>query len=145
MSLNKNNKVKLNSIFDKYSKTLTELIKNVSDEIKNEEEKTHLDQIKRIIRLCPQEERLIQTKETLWELRNYILTRDHIGLKNINPNDFINKNNNVEEKEFILSIIDIIKSRYDEIKEERKNNYWTTLTILLQCIIEYKQIIGEYS
>jgi hypothetical protein len=145
MSLNKNNKVKLNSIFDKYSKTLTELIKNVSDEIKNEEEKTHLDQIKRIIRLCPQEERLIQTKETLWELRNYILTRDHIGLKNIDPNDFINKNNNVEEKEFILSIIDIIKSRYDEIKEERKNNYWTTLTILLQCIIEYKQIIGEYS
>ena len=145
MSLNKNNKVKLNSIFDKYSKTLTELIKNVSDEIKNEEEKTHLDQIKRIIRLCPQEERLIQTKETLWELRNYILTRDHIGLKNIDPNDFINKNNNVEDKEFILSIIDIIKSRYDEIKEERKNNYWTTLTILLQCIIEYKQIIGEYS
>ena len=144
MALNKN-KAKLNTIFDKYSKTLSELIKNVSEEIKNEEEKTHLDQIKRIIRLCPQEERLIKTKDTLWELRNYILTRDHIGLKNVDPNKFFNQNNTVEDKEFILSIIDIIKSRYDEIKEDRKNNYWITLTILLQCIIEYKQIVGEHS
>ena len=145
MSSNKNNKAKLNSIFDKYSKTLTELIKNVSDEIKNEEEKSHLEQIKRIIRLCPQEERLIKTKDTLWELRNYILTRDHIGLKNVDPNKFINKDNTEADKEFILSIIDIIKSRYDEIKEERKNNYWITLTILLQCIIEYRQIVGDHN
>jgi hypothetical protein len=144
MSSLKNNKVKLLPIFDKYSKTLTELIKNVSDDVTNEEEKTHLDQIKRLIRLCPQEERLLKTKNTLWDLRNFILARDHVGLKNIDPNKFIDVNNTEEEKEFIFSIIDIIKSRYDDIKDDKKNIYWQLLTILLQCIIEYRQITCDY-
>jgi hypothetical protein len=105
-------KTKLKIIFDKYSKSLTDLIKNVSEDVKSEEEKTHLDQIKRLIRLCPQEERLIKTKDTIWDLKNYILNRDHIGLKNLDVNLYMNKNNTDDEKQFILSIIDIIHGTF---------------------------------
>jgi len=137
-------KSKLKVIFDKYSKSLTELIKNVSDDVKSEDEKTHLDQIKRLIRLCPQEERLIKTKDTIWDLKNYILTRDHVGLKNLDATNYMNKDNTDEEKQFILSIIDIIKSRYDDLEENKKNNYWTILTLLLQYVIEYRQLVKDF-
>lgn len=137
-------KSKLKVIFDKYSKSLTELIKNVSDDVKSEDEKTHLDQIKRLIRLCPQEERLIKTKDTIWDLKNYILTRDHVGLKNLDATNYMNKDNTDEEKQFILSIIDIIKSRYDDLEENKKNNYWTLLTLLLQYVIEYRQLVKDF-
>jgi hypothetical protein len=137
-------KSKIKVIFDKYSKTLTELIKNVSEDVKSEDEKTHLDHIKRLMRLCPQEERLIKTKDTIWDLKNYILTRDHVGLKNLDAAPYMNKDNTDEEKQFILSIIDIIKSRYDDLEENKKNNYWTLLTLLLQYVIEYRQLVKDF-
>jgi hypothetical protein len=141
MSLDKS---KLKLIFDKYSKTLIELIKNVSDDVKSEEEKTHLDQIKRLIRLCPQEERLIKTKDTIWDLKNYILKKDHLGLKKLDATQYMNKDNTDEEKQFIISIIDIIKSRYDDLEENKKNIYWSLLTKLLQYVIEYRQLVKDF-
>lgn len=128
----------LDKAINNFSKCCNELIKKYESHNLNEKEKTYIDRIKRFLRLCPKEEKIIRSKDRIWFFKDDILSRNSEKLFNA---DFSQVTDQVE---LLDELVAVIKKKYDVISNEERNEYWIILTKMLQAVIEYKQINKEY-
>lgn len=133
---------RLVKVFQTFSNKIAALITLCSRTVKKEYDIIQIERIKRIIRLCPLEEKLLRCKDKIFTVRDHIINRNADYFLNRDYSNYIKED---EKKEFINDIIDLIKRNYSQLKKEEQELYWPIGLELLKCVIEFMQITGEHS
>jgi hypothetical protein len=81
-------------------------------------------------------------KDKMWLYRDYILERNE---KFFLDNGFTQYIKDDDNKSFMHSLIDLIKSGYKSTSTEEKDILWSLAQDMLRHVIEYKKAIGDFS
>jgi len=131
----------LDNIFTKYCQVLNSIIVNAKNQTNDEHELLEIDRVKRIINLCPVEERFIRTKDKVWAAREYLLNKNIDYFLKKDYSKIIKKDN---KQTLIESILECTKTIFLSLSKEEQNVYWQKGAELIKYIVEYKQLIGDY-
>jgi len=136
---------KINKILNNYSNCLSKMIAFTLSVVKkngDEDEIIEIEHLKRIIALCPIEERIIRTKDKVWDSREHILNRNADYFLN---RDYSNMIKNDQNQAMIETLIDAVKNNYNKLSKEEKEYYWNGTIKMLKYVIEFKKITGDYN
>lgn len=136
---------KINKILNNYSNCLSKMIAFTLSVVKkngDEDEIIEIEHLKRIIALCPIEERIIRTKDKVWDSREHILNRNADYFLN---RDYSNMIKNDQNQAMIETLIDSVKNNYNKLSKEEKEYYWNGTIKMLKYVIEFKKITGDYN
>ncbi len=131
---------KLNNIFKSFSNNIKSIITLAEKYVKDEDDEVALDSIKRIIKLCPDDEILIRTMDKIWGVRLQIINKDINYFLNKEYGNLVRED---EKKEMIVGLIQIVREFFPELKKEEQNVFWSYGTSLLKLVAECKKLIGE--
>ena len=131
---------KLNKLFRDYSNILNSIISLTIKITKDEDEIIELERVKRILGLCPLEERLLRTKDKIWNARNHILKKNSDFFIKRDYSSMIKQDSN---QAFIESLMLIVKTKFPKLKKKEQFFYWKKATSLLKIVAEFKKMIGE--
>lgn len=129
-------------IFNEYNNVLNSILSMMRKQAVDEEDIVEVDRAKRIIGLCPMEEKLFRTKDKIWNVRNQILNKD---LNFFMTNDYSGMIKNDQNRAFIEAMIEIIKENFIELTKKEQDFYWSKFTKLLHLVAKFKEIIKEYN
>lgn len=80
-------------------------------------------------------------KDKIWSYKDQIIARDDNFFINETFGKFIKEDKN---KEFINTLMHVIKLSYLQISEPEQKEIWNNVTALLKYIIEYRKLSGDY-
>ena len=84
-----------------------------------------------------------KSKDIIWEYRHEIIDEDaDFFLNNSFKKNMVDDDD--EDKEFIISLITVIKKRFREFEEVEKKEIWRLIKSLLKSVAEYKKATGDY-
>jgi len=131
----------INSIFDDASRAVNAIISRATKEATDESEIVELERIKRIVNLAPKEEKFIRMKDKVWKVREHILNKNADYFFKKDYSEFIKKDHN---QVFLENIVEIICQKFKQLNESEQEFYWNKALILLQCVLKFKKITGDY-
>lgn len=138
----KANPAALDKIFQTYTKTLNQLLVVALKQTTDESEIVEIERLKRIINLCPIEERFIRSKDKIWAVRDHIIKKNADFFLKKDYSSIIKKDGN----QIILeTLIEIIKDKFTSLSTDEKEFYWKKGAVMLSCVIEFKQVTGDYT
>jgi len=129
-----------NPLFIEYSNTLNSLLSIIVTQLEEESEIVELERVKRILSLCPLEEKLLRTKDKIWNVREHILAKNKDYFLNKDYSSLIKQDSN---KAFIENIMEIIKDNFNDLSEKEQAAYWIKAKKLLNIVARFKKAIGE--
>jgi hypothetical protein len=132
----------MNKIINNYTNALAAMLTMSVENTSEEEQIVELEQIKRIMGLCPSVEKFIRSKDKVWGARKHILDRNADYFMNKDYGKLIKKDAN---QAFIESIIELIKDRYDNMEKKELDFYWDKATVMLRCVATFKKAMRTLS
>jgi hypothetical protein len=139
------NPKELNEIYNTYKQTISSMLtiaKEQAKEKNDEDDIITIEQICRLIGFLPVDEIFIRSKEKIWHHKDKILNKDADYFIKKNYSAMIKKDKN---QSFLESLISIIKGKFLELTSEEQNIYWNKAAKLLNCVIRFKKLTGDYS
>jgi hypothetical protein len=134
---------KISDILQKFNRQTSQILKIIKMIEKNN---IDIEWIQRILRILRNENPPLVLEKCIdkfWYNKEKIIARD--------TEFFINENiayrqyiKDDERKEWIEGIIDIIKKKQSLLTEEQRTYIWDKLNNMLQCIIEYRIVVGDF-
>lgn len=131
----------LNTLIKGYCKCISNLINLGMQHANDFDEEVDFTRAREIINLLPIEEKFIRTKGKIWEMRNYIMTKDEKYFLNRDYSKHIRKDKN---KVIIESLIAFAKEKYPQLNNEQKKSYWKLANQLLHYVCMFKKMMHEY-
>jgi hypothetical protein len=144
-NLLKANPESLNKIYHMYKITINSLLNLAKEQAKHsydEDDIIALEQLERIIRLCPIEEIFIRSKEKIFGYRDKIINKDADYFIKKDYGQFIKKDRN---QYMLETLVSVIRTRFNELNEKEKNIYWAKAATMLKCVLEFKLLINDHS
>jgi CII-binding regulator of phage lambda lysogenization HflD len=132
----------LNEIFQTYSNTLTSLLSLAKQQCTDESDIVELERLKRVISLCPLEEKFIRTKDKIWSVRIQIIAKDSQYFIEKDYSANIKKDQNQIMME---TLMELTVDKFSNMSDTHKEAYWKKLLVLLNLIARYKKAIIKYS
>lgn len=102
-----------------------------------EEIVVNLEQLTRILNLCPLEEKFIRTKDKVFAARQYILNKDADHFLNKDYSAIVKKDHN---QAFIERMMEIVQESYRRFTPEELERYWIKAAELLRYVALYRKI-----
>lgn len=129
-----------NKIFTEFRNMITELIRLIESNIEDDdlEEIAELDRLKRLISLAPEEQIFLRCKDKIWLTREQLLNKDLEWFIGKECSHLIKNDKN---KEFIETLMRIVKRKFLELDEEEKDEYWKYIHKLLNIVARFQKII----
>lgn len=131
----------LNPIFSNFSNVLNSIVAIALEQAKNDEDSDDilaLEQARRIINICPAEEKFLRIKDKIWNVRNHIINKDAKFFLDRDYSGMIKKDSN---KAFIESLMEIVKGNFSDIPKEAQNMYWKKAQKMLRIVCEFKKAV----
>jgi hypothetical protein len=128
-------------ILDKFHSTVAAIFRIAK---KLEPDSTEIIRLSRILNIAKQEDPLIiinRSKDKIWLYRQYIINEDEDFFYNNKFSQFIKED---ENKEFMYTLIGLIKKRFRALSQDEKDVIWKYSKDLLRYVIEYKKITGDH-
>lgn len=77
-------------------------------------------------------------KSKMLDFKEQILNRDEDFFKTSNA--FMDEKyiKNDERKEFMINFVKMIQSNIEKVSEDQKKNIWDALTVIVNCVIEFR-------
>ncbi|MGL5934196.1 MAG: hypothetical protein ACRCZI_01085 [Cetobacterium sp.] len=132
----------VNTIITNFNSTTSTILRICKKLAPNQVE---LDSLQNIIKLAKDVDPLIiinRCKDKFWMHREYIINEDENFFLNNQFSSFIKDD---ENKSFIYSLINLIKSRYKTMSVGEKKQIWSLIKDLLKYVIEYKKSINDFT
>jgi hypothetical protein len=141
--MNSNKQKKISDILQKFNRQTSQILKIIKS---IEKDNVDIEWIQRILRILRNENPPLVLEKCIdkfWSNRKKIIERD---------TDFFTDGNNAyktfikedERKEWIQGIIDMIKKKQKSLTEEQRTYIWDRLNNMLECIIEYRIVVGDF-
>lgn len=135
----------LNEIYNTYKQTLNSMLAIAKEQAKMENEEDDIitiEHICRVLNLSPVDEVFIRSKEKIWHHQDKIINKDAEYFMEKNYSAMIKKDKN---QAFLESLISIIKSKFKNLTKQQQNIYWAKSAALLNCVVRFKKLVGEYN
>lgn len=111
---------------------------------KIEPNSVELDSLQNMLKIAREIDPLMiinRCKDKVWMHRQYIIEEDEDFFLNNQFSDFIKDD---ENKSFIYSLMNLIKTRYATMSSNEKKVIWALIKELLKCVIAYKKSINDF-
>jgi len=134
----------LSNIFVEFSNTLNSIISIALDQAKDsgdEEDITELERARRIIGMCPLEEKLIRVKDKVWNVHEHIINKNAKFFLDRDYSGMIKKDQN---KAFIEALMEIVKNNFEDLPKEHQDHYWKKAKKLVKLVAKFKKIIKDF-
>jgi len=105
----------------------------------DEYEIVQIEQLKRIMALCPIEEKFIRSKDKIWKVRKHLITKDYDFFVKRNYSKMIKEDGN---QSFLITLVEIVKSAFIGMSDEERDKYWVEGARLLNYVAQYKKAIS---
>lgn len=132
----------INKILTTYSNIVYSLLKLAIKNCEDEADIVELERLKRVIKLCDDAEIFIRTKDKVWAVREKILNKDADYFLNKDYSSGIKQD---EKQSMIETIIMVVKEKYNVLTQNERNMYWKKAFEMLNLVIQYKELSGEYT
>lgn len=130
----------LMKLFNDFSNTLISIIRMNITSISNVEDKMEIERIKRIVLLCPIEERFYRCKDKIWNVRDHIINKNAAFFLERDYSEAIKAD---QKQAMIENIVEIVKNNYSDRTEKEKAMIWQRTGELLKKVIEFNQLIEK--
>ena len=130
----------INPIFIEFSNTLNSIIAITIKQSTDEDDIVELERAKRILALCPLEEKLFRVKDKIWNVRKYIIEKNSGFFLNRDYSKMIKQDGN---KAFIEAMMEIVKTRFNDLTKKEQDFYWKKATKLLNLVARFKQLVND--
>ena len=137
--INKLPKELTNRIFKEYSQTVNKILMMALSQADDEYEIVQIEQLKRIMALCPIEEKFIRSKDKIWKVRKHLITKDYDFFVKRNYSKMIKEDGN---QSFLITLVEIVKSAFIGMSDEERDKYWVEGARLLNYVAQYKKAIS---
>lgn len=137
------NSSRLTNIFIEYSDTLTGIISLALAQAKasgDEDDIVEIERARRVIGFCPLEEKLLRTKDKIWNVREHIINKNTSFFLDRDYSGMIKKDGN---KAFIEALMEIVKNNFTALNEKEQNQYWKKAKKLLRLVAEFKRELKD--
>ncbi len=139
--LSRVNPDELNKIYNGFSNALGMIItlgiQNIKKYKGDNDEIANLERVRRIVNLAPNDEKLLRSKEKVWEVRKYIIEKDaEYFLKK----DYSKYIRNDWKKEFITEVLLTVRNYYAVSNKEEQELYWKHANSLLYWVSYFKKV-----
>ena len=131
---------KLNEIYQQYVNNLNSMLVMAKKQTDDETEIVEIERLKRFINMLPIDEVFMRGKDKVWNVRNHILNRNANFFLERDYSKVIKKDKNQVMME---TLVEIIKDKYSHVSNEEMEYYWKKGAYALNCIIRFKQLVGE--
>lgn len=126
----------MNKILEDYRNAIASMMTMMVENTKEEEQIVQLEQVKRVLGLCPDVEKFLRSKDKVWGVRKYILAKNADYFLNKDYSSLIKKDS---KQAFIESLIELLKERYEEMDPRELAFYWEKASVLLNCVAQFKK------
>jgi hypothetical protein len=141
--MNADKQKKISNILQRFNRQTSQILKIIKIIEKNN---IDIEWIQRILRILRNENPPLVLEKCIdkfWYNKEKIISRDTDFFINENK-AYKNYIKDDDRKEWIEGIIDMIKKKQALLTEEQRTYIWDRLNNMLQCIIEYRIIVGDF-
>jgi hypothetical protein len=132
----------VNELFQTYGNVLNSILATALKQATDETESVEIEQLRRLISLCPLEERFIRTKDKVWAVRKHILNKNSKFFLEKDYSKIIKRDAN---QAFIESMMEIIRDKFTTLSLKDQDVYWQKSVVMLNCVARYKKFISKYN
>lgn len=125
-----------NEIFTSFSNGINSVLALALKECVDESEIVEIEQLRRILSLCPLEEKFIRAKDKIWAARLHILNKNEDYFIKKDYSKMIKRDGN---QAFLETLTEIVKDKFTSMNQESKDIYWKKAAFLLQCVARFKK------
>jgi hypothetical protein len=129
-----------NDIFVSYAQCINSILALVLKQCKDDEDVVEVEQLRRVLHICPLEDKFIRTKEKIWAVRHHIINKNAAYFLEKDYSNYIKRDGN---QAFIESMLEIIKSRYNELSIVNQDMYWIKAAKLLNTVARFRKATSE--
>jgi hypothetical protein len=129
-----------NEIFVSYSQCINSILALVLKQCDDDEEAVDIEQFRRVLQMCPLEEKFIRTKGKVWVSRHHIINKNAVYFLNKDYSKLIKRDGN---QALIESLMEIVKARYGEISTSNQEMYWSKAAKLLNIVARFRKAMSE--
>jgi hypothetical protein len=141
--MNVDKQKKISNILQQFNRQTSQILKIIKIIEKNNIDVEWVQRILRILRNENPPLVLEKCIDKFWYNKEKIISRDTDFFINENK-AYRNYIKDDDRKEWIEGIIDMIKKKQSLLTEEQRTYIWDRLNNMLQCIIEYRIIVGDF-
>jgi hypothetical protein len=141
--MNADKQKKISNILQRFNRQTSQILKIIKIIEKNN---IDIEWIQRILRILRNENPPLVLEKCIdkfWYNKEKIISRDTDFFINENK-AYKNYIKDDDRKEWIEGIIDMIKKKQALLTEEQRTYIWDRLNNMLQCIIEYRIVVGDF-
>lgn len=141
--MNVDKQKKISNILQRFNRQTSQILKIIKIIEKNN---IDIEWIQRILRILRNENPPLVLEKCIdkfWYNKEKIISRDTDFFINENK-AYKNYIKDDDRKEWIEGIIDMIKKKQALLTEEQRTYIWDRLNNMLQCIIEYRIVVGDF-
>lgn len=125
-----------NHIFNTYSQNITSVLSIVLKQCTDDDDAVEIEHLKRVLMMCPLEEKFIRSKDKIWAVRKHIVTKNARYFLDKDYSKIIKRDGN---QAFIESLMEIVKVKFGELSLSDQNMYWNKAALLLNCVAQFKK------
>ena len=143
--MNSDKQKKISDILQQFNRQISQILK-IAKNVEKNKNNIDIEWIQRVLRILRNENPpLILEKciDKYWDNREKIIARDidFFMCGNSSYGKFIKDDN---RKDWIEGIINMLKNTQKLLTDEQRTYIWDRLNTMLQCIIEYRIIVGDF-
>jgi CII-binding regulator of phage lambda lysogenization HflD len=127
-------------IFTSFSKGINSVLAIAMKQCTDESEIVEIEQLRRVLSLCPLEEKFIRTKDKIWAVRMHIINKNADYFLKKDYSKIIKRDAN---QAFIESLMEIVKDKFNDMNIENQDIYWKKAAYLLNCVARFKKAQTE--
>ena len=141
----KDNEKELDEIIQNFNKQITLLFKFIEtkDKISNNPDVEKAIRMVKIAKNISRDSLIEGSMDNLWENRELIINRDETFIMLDNLDKYVD--NNDEDKELIESLFSFLRKIYKNFARGEIDYLWDCINNMLQCVIRYRIIKGDFA
>jgi len=129
-----------NDIFNSYSQGINSVLALVLTQCDDDEDAVEIEQLRRVIGMCPLEDKFIRTKGKVWAVRKHIINKNASYFLDKDYSKMIKRDGN---QAFIESLMEIVKSRFTELSKADQDMYWKKAALMLNTVARFRKAMSE--
>jgi hypothetical protein len=124
-----------------FCNTVTKLIVMARKRATQDDDIAELERLRRMLSFMPSFEKFMRCQDKIWVAREKIRTRDAKFFLDRDYSANIKKDQN---QTMLETLIEALKTNFEIFTEAEKALYWSKAEELLQYVIRFKKLIGDY-
>lgn len=129
-----------NDIFVSYSQCINSILALVLKQCYDDDDAVEIEQLRRVLQICPLEDKFIRTKGKVWAVRHHIVNKNAKYFLEKDYSKLIKRDGN---QAFIESLMEIVKFSYNDLSASDQDMYWCKAAKMLNIVARFRKAMSD--